>query len=125
MLSNDSTRFRKACISTTQKTLRENTCTIASGDYSTPVSQRLRNFLPKATLAKSKQGFGLPFGIWMSSDKELKQFAVASLESIEKRGFLNPAYIKNLIRLHQEGHASYYGIMIWLLIMLEQWLSTH
>ena len=40
MLSNDSTRFRKACIFTTQKTLRENTCTIASGDYSTPVSQR-------------------------------------------------------------------------------------
>jgi len=30
----------KACIFTTQKTLRENTCTIASGDYSTPVSQR-------------------------------------------------------------------------------------
>jgi asparagine synthase (glutamine-hydrolysing) len=85
----------------------------------------LRNFLPKATLAKSKQGFGLPFGVWMSSDKELKQFAVASLESIEKRGFLNPAYIKNLIRLHQEGHASYYGTMIWLLVMLEQWLSTH
>ena len=85
----------------------------------------LRDFLPKATLTKSKQGFGLPFGVWMSSDKELKQFAVASLESIEKRGFLNPAYIKNLIRLHQEGHASYYGVMIWLLIMLEQWLSTH
>ena len=41
--SNDSTRFRKACISTTQKTLRENTCTIASGDYSTPVSQRLKS----------------------------------------------------------------------------------
>jgi hypothetical protein len=38
---NDSTRFRKACIFTTQKALRENTCTIASGDYSTPVSQRL------------------------------------------------------------------------------------
>jgi hypothetical protein len=41
MLSNDSTRFRKACIFTTL-TLRENTCTIASGDYSTPVSQRTK-----------------------------------------------------------------------------------
>jgi hypothetical protein len=30
----------KACIFTTQKALRENTCAIASGDYSTPVSQR-------------------------------------------------------------------------------------
>jgi len=37
---NDSTRCRKACIFTTQKALRENTCAIASGDYSTPVSQR-------------------------------------------------------------------------------------
>ena len=39
---NDSTRFRKACIFTTHKALRENTCPIASGDYSTPVSQRWR-----------------------------------------------------------------------------------
>jgi len=31
---------QKACIFTTQKALRENTCAIASGDYSTPVSQR-------------------------------------------------------------------------------------
>jgi asparagine synthase (glutamine-hydrolysing) len=87
--------------------------------------ESMQGFLPKATLSKSKQGFGLPFGVWMSSYSELKQFALASLESIEKRGFLNPAYIKNLIRLHQEGHASYYGVMIWLLIMLEQWLSSH
>jgi len=41
---NDSTRCRKACIFTTQKTLRENTCAIASGNYSTPASQR-RNCL--------------------------------------------------------------------------------
>lgn len=85
----------------------------------------LQDFLPKATLAKSKQGFGLPFGVWMATDDALKQFAEASLEGIEKRGFLNPAYIKKLIHLHQEGHASYYGVMIWLLIMLEQWLLSH
>jgi asparagine synthase (glutamine-hydrolysing) len=85
----------------------------------------MRGFLPKETLRKSKKGFGLPCGVWMSSDKELKQLAEANLVGITKRGFLNPAYIKNLIRLHQEGHASYYGIMIWLLIMLEQWLSSH
>jgi asparagine synthase (glutamine-hydrolysing) len=85
----------------------------------------MRGFLPKATLAKSKQGFGLPCGVWLSSDKELKQFAEDNLAGITKRGFLNPDYIKNLIELHQSGHASYYGIMIWLLVMLEQWLLTH
>ena len=42
---NDSTRFRKACILTTQKTLRENTCPIDFGDYSTPVLQRMRKII--------------------------------------------------------------------------------
>jgi hypothetical protein len=32
--------FGKPAFSLRKKTLRENTCTIASGDYSTPVSQR-------------------------------------------------------------------------------------
>jgi asparagine synthase (glutamine-hydrolysing) len=87
--------------------------------------ESMQNFLAPETLAKSKQGFGLPFGVWMSTDKDLKQFAEANLQGIEKRGFLNPAYIKNLIHLHQTGHASYYGVMIWLLVMLEQWLMSH
>ncbi|MDD1626871.1 MAG: asparagine synthase, partial [Methylococcaceae bacterium] len=50
----------------------------------------MRDFLPKETLRKSKKGFGLPFGVWMSSDKALKQFAEDNLEGITKRGFLNP-----------------------------------
>ncbi len=41
---NDSTRFRKACIFTTQKVLRENTCPIASGDYSTPCDKLSLSF---------------------------------------------------------------------------------
>ncbi|MGZ8163482.1 MAG: asparagine synthetase B family protein [Methylobacter sp.] len=85
----------------------------------------MQGFLPKETLSKSKQGFGLPFGVWMSSNNELKQFAEANLQGIAKRGFLNPRYIENLIQLHQQGHASYYGVMIWLLVMLEQWFLAH
>ena len=85
----------------------------------------MRNFLPKETLNKNKQGFGLPFGVWMAQDKELKQFALENLYSFSKRGIVNPVYIKNIIQLHQTGHSSYYGVMIWLLIMLEQWLIAH
>ena len=43
---NDSTRFRKACFFTTLK-LRENTCPIASGDYSTPCDKRSLSFLAR------------------------------------------------------------------------------
>ena len=87
--------------------------------------QAMGDFLAKETLSKHKQGFGLPFGVWMVHNKELKQFAEANLKSIEKRGILNPAYIKRLIQSHQEGHATYYGVMIWILVMLEQWMITH
>lgn len=85
----------------------------------------MKGFLAPETLAKSKQGFGLPFGVWMSSDKALKGFAEANLQGIARRGFLNPTYIKQLIAMHQSSHASYYGVMIWLLVMLEQWLLAH
>jgi len=85
----------------------------------------MKNYLPKQTLSKSKQGFGLPFGVWMAQDKELKQFSLDNLYSFSKRGIVNPVYIKNIIHLHEKGHSSYYGVMIWLLIMLEQWLITH
>jgi asparagine synthase (glutamine-hydrolysing) len=87
--------------------------------------EAMKGFLPTETLKKSKQGFGLPFGIWMNNDKELKNFAETSLRGIEKRNFLNPTYIKNLIQLQKEGHASYYGVMIWILVILEQWLNAH
>lgn len=85
----------------------------------------MKNYLPKQTLNKPKQGFGLPFGVWMVQDKALKQFALDNLFSFSKRGIVNPVYIKNIIQLHEKGHSSYYGVMIWLLIMLEQWLIAH
>jgi asparagine synthase (glutamine-hydrolysing) len=87
--------------------------------------EAMKSFLPSETLKKNKQGFGLPFGVWMSNDTALKNFAEDNLNGIAKRDFLNPSYIKNLIKLHQQGHASYYGVMIWILVMLEQWLVSH
>ncbi len=84
----------------------------------------LRDFLAPETLAKPKHGFGLPFGVWLQSDPRLNELARDHLARIAKRGFLNPDYIQRLQKAHREGHAAYYGVMIWLLIMLEAWLSA-
>lgn len=32
-------------------------------------------------------------------------------------------YIDHLLGQHRSGHASYYGVMIWVQMMLEQWLQ--
>ena len=85
----------------------------------------LKDSLPPETLSKSKHGFGLPFGIWINEDKQLKEFVDVNLKGISQRGIINEEYISRIILAHEHGHASYYGVMIWLLVMLEQWFVAH
>ena len=85
----------------------------------------LRGFLPPETIAKSKHGFGLPFGLWMDRDATLREMAIESLRSFKARGYVRPEYVERLILLHESSHADYYGVMIWIVMMLENWLIAH
>lgn len=87
--------------------------------------EALRDFLPLETITKSKQGFGLPFGVWMQTHPALQELAYDSLKSLRGRGYIKPEYLDGLIAQHRTGHAAYYGVMIWVLMMLEQWLQQH
>jgi len=89
------------------------------------IKRTLKDFLPKEVLTKSKQGFGLPFGVWMRDDKGLREITHDSLESFKSRGYVNANYIDMLLQRHKNEHASYYGVMIWVMMMLEQWLQAH
>lgn len=85
----------------------------------------LKDFLAPVTLDKSKHGFGLPFGIWMTEDKRLRELAYDSLASFRNRGYINPGYLDHLVQSHRDGHSAYYGVMIWVIMMLELWLQAH
>ncbi len=85
----------------------------------------MKDFLANDTLNKSKHGFGLPFGLWMNEYTPLKEFAHDNLQNFKQRSILNTNYIDKIIDAQQSGHASYYGVFIWVLIMLEQWLEKH
>ena len=87
--------------------------------------EALRDFLPAETLTKSKHGFGLPFGLWMNTHAPLRELAHDSLHSFRQRGYIKPSYLDQLLEQHRAGHASYYGVMIWVIMMLEQWLQAH
>jgi asparagine synthase (glutamine-hydrolysing) len=82
----------------------------------------LRDFLPREILAKSKHGFGLPFGLWLREHPGLRALAEDSLHGLGQRGLIRREYIDRVFDLHRTGHAAYYGVMIWVLLMLEQWL---
>ncbi len=87
--------------------------------------EALRDFLPPQVQSKSKHGFGLPFGIWLSSHSRLQQLAKDSLSDLKRRNFIRPEFIDNLTRKHQSEHAAFYGEAIWVFMMLELWLQAH
>ncbi len=85
----------------------------------------VQDLLPPEIITKSKHGFGLPFGIWALSHPDLRDFVNKSLDRFQDRNYLLPDYIRNIRRLHAEEHPTYYGKMIWLMLILEQWLEAH
>ena len=85
----------------------------------------LRGFLPDEILTKKKHGFGLPFGPWAVKDADLNALASESLRSLASRGVVNTAFVDDLLTRRLKEHAGYYGEMVWILMMLEQWLRRH
>ncbi|TDI36734.1 MAG: asparagine synthase [Acidobacteria bacterium] len=82
-------------------------------------------FLPREILTKPKHGFGVPCGRWMRDDPALRELAYDSLSSLERRGYVSKAFIERLRKLHQGEHVDYYGVMVWVLTMLELWHQHH
>ena len=87
--------------------------------------EALRGFLPDETIAKKKQGFGLPFGVWATRHEGLRKLAADSLGSLSTRGIIRPDFIKELLDVRLASHPGYYGEMIWILMMLEQWIQAY
>lgn len=85
--------------------------------------EALRDFLPPETIAKTKHGFGMPFGLWLREHAPLERFARDSLEAFQARGIVRPEYLRELLRQHETTHATYFGVMIWVIAMLERWLA--
>ena len=87
--------------------------------------EALRGFLPDEIIAKKKQGFGLPFGVWATQHAGLNALARDTLASLATRGLVQPGFVKTLMDQRLAEHAHFYGEMVWILMMLEQWLQQH
>lgn len=85
----------------------------------------LKGFLPDEIINKGKHGFGLPFGIWARDHAPLRERMEDRLADFKKRGWLQPAYIDTLRKQHQSVHATYFGRMLWAIVIMEEWLSHH
>jgi asparagine synthase (glutamine-hydrolysing) len=84
----------------------------------------MRGFLPDEILTKTKHGFGLPFGVWTRTHQGLADLSSDALQGLRKRGYFRGGFVEEAERLHREGHASYYGELVWILTTLELWLRN-
>lgn len=84
--------------------------------------EALCGFLPDEILTKKKQGFGLPFGVWTAKNSSLKELAEDSVRGLVERKILRADFVDALFSHYLYEHPGYYGEMIWIAMMLEQWL---
>ena len=87
--------------------------------------EALKGFLPDEIIAKKKHGFGLPFGTWAVNHPPLNKLARDSLHDLAGRGLVRPEFIDTLIDEYLPAYPSFYGELVWIMTMLEQWLRVH
>lgn len=82
-----------------------------------------KGFLADETLSKSKHGFGLPFGVWMKENQQLKDITIDALNRFKLRDIVNSSLIDQALDAHNSVHTGYYGELIWIMVVLELWLQ--
>lgn len=87
--------------------------------------QALADLLPEKIISKRKHGFGLPFGLWSNQYAPLNDLVEGSLLDFKRRGWIEPAYLDHMLAMQRGQHANYYGVMIWVVMILEQWLQAN
>lgn len=84
----------------------------------------MQDSLPGEVLTKKKHGFGLPFGVWLKTNRVLADLIYSLLSDLKKRHIVSASFLDELVSEHRSGHASYYGYIIWNLAMLEAWMAA-
>jgi asparagine synthase (glutamine-hydrolysing) len=84
----------------------------------------MSDFLPRRIIEKSKHGFGLPFGQWLKESKPLQDTVYSSVAMLADQRLVRREFLDTLIRDHRDGHAGFYGYMIWMLVTLSHWLHS-
>lgn len=86
--------------------------------------EALKDFLPAEIITKKKHGFGLPFGVWVVEHAGLRKLAVDSLDYLRSERIVRTDFLDRLLKEHLPQHPGYYGELVWILMMMSQWLQA-
>ena len=86
--------------------------------------EALKDFLPPEIITKKKHGFGLPFGVWAVEHAGLRNLALDSLDYLRGARVVRAEFLDSLLKEYLPQHPGYYGELVWILMMLSQWLQS-
>jgi asparagine synthase (glutamine-hydrolysing) len=78
------------------------------------------SILPPEILARPKQGFGVPLGVWFRGNlQELFTDTLLSAHTLQ-RGYFQPAFVRQLVNEHLKGTRDH-TLRLWQLVVFERW----
>ena len=75
------------------------------------------------TVSGSGRGFRIPFGPWARDNPQLREKVEDRIADFRKRCWLQPGYIDRVRAAQMTKHETYYGKILWTILMLEEWLD--
>ncbi len=85
--------------------------------------EALGGLLPKEVVFRKKQGFDLPWKVWMKG--ALKPFCEARLDRLSQRNLFDFAHVQQLWATFLSGKNDTLWSRIWVLVVLEDWLERN
>lgn len=87
--------------------------------------EAFEDFLPPEVIGKKKHGFGMPFYEWTREHPRLRELAYDSLGALRRRHYLRREFIDDVMSHHARPEPTPYDGLVWDLMMLELWLTSH
>jgi asparagine synthase (glutamine-hydrolysing) len=83
--------------------------------------ESLGDLLPSEIVHRKKQGFLLPWEVWMKN--ELRGFCNGKIEAVSQRSFIQGSALRDYWKRFCKGDATVRWSELWLFIVLENWLQ--
>ena len=80
----------------------------------------VKGLLPDIILNKPKQGFSIPMKQWLRDSLKELMLDLLSKESVQRRGYFNPAVVSKWVEEHLRESANH-SHRLWALMVLEMW----
>jgi asparagine synthase (glutamine-hydrolysing) len=88
------------------------------------LKRALRDLLPRAILARRKQGFGVPIGLWLRGPLRRTLEERLAPERVARLGLFNPEATARLITEHLRGQRDHRKVL-WALLMFDAWRERY